>query len=160
MKHDFGSRMQDYDGRDLDVIALYHQRYESPDLKQQSNPGYWNFLEAEFDPREEDAKIGLQVRRLDDVPSLGARGGGEVRVRASSTGRTHASLLPETRTLPNAEVRLTYLDGRPIRGGRSAADGRVLVSGLVEVPAGETVLLTAYDGSEVEALTVKTVGLG
>lgn len=156
VKEDFAPLMEDYDGRAIEVVALYHQHYESPELKKQSDPRYWNFLEAEFDPRGADGKIGLQIRRLDDVPSLGPRGGSRVRVAASATGRPHDSLLPRIRTLPNAEVRLADVDGRPIRGARSLEDGTVPVAGLIDVPAGRSIVVTAYDGERAEAQTVRT----
>ena len=156
VKDGFGPLMEDYDGRPLEVVALYHQHYESPDLQPQTHPGYWNFLEIELDPRGADPKISLQLRRLDDVPSLAPRGGGLVRVKASETGRRHDSKLPAIRTLPNAEVRFSLADGAPLRGARSLADGTVPVAGLVGVARGTTIIVTAYDGDRVESLTVKT----
>jgi len=159
LKDGFGRLMEDYDGRSLEAIALYHQSYESPDLKPQSNPGYWNFLEMEFDPRQADAKIGLRIRKLEDVPNTGPRGGGEVRARASATGRTPDSLLPDVKLAGDAEVRVTRVDGRPVRGVRTMANGSLAVRGLVGVPAGETVLLTAFDGERAESKVVRTVAV-
>ena len=156
VKHDFGRRMKDYDGRELEVIALYHQDYESPDLKRQSNPGYWNFLEMHFDTREADANIQLRVRRLDEPPNPQGQGGGWVDVKASTTGRPIASRLPEFTTLPNADVKFSTADGRPIRGARSLEDGRVPVSGLVDVSSGAKVLMTAFDGRSAEAQLLET----
>jgi len=51
VKHDFAPLMRDYDGREVEAIALFHQSYEGPDLRRQTTPGYWNFLEMNFDPR-------------------------------------------------------------------------------------------------------------
>ncbi|RMF74433.1 MAG: hypothetical protein D6744_14500, partial [Planctomycetota bacterium] len=130
VKPDFGPLMQDYDGRELEVVALYHQKYEAPDLRPQTNPGYWNFLEMEFDPRAADPQIGLRLRRLNDPPAERPRGGGQVDVGASQTGRPPDSRLPPIRTLPNADVRLALSDGRPLRGLRSAADGSLPRAGL------------------------------
>ena len=160
LKHDFGSRMKDYDGRELEVVALYHQDYESPDLKRQTNSGYWNFLEMHFDTREADANIQLLVRRLDEPPNPQGMGGGWVDVKASTTGRPIDSRLPELKTLPNAEVRFAATDGRPIRGARSLEDGRVPVSGLVDVSSGTKVLMTAFDGDSADVQLVETRPLG
>ena len=156
VKDGFGPLMTDYDGRELEVIALQHQHYEAPDLRKQSDERYWNFLEMEFDPRGADAKIGLQIRRLDDVPNTSPRGGGVVRAGASETGRPHDCKLPAVKTLPNAEVRFTLLDGRPIRGARSLADGIVPVAGLAGVPRGTKLLVTAYDGADISSQVVQT----
>lgn len=156
VKGDFGPLMEDYDGRSIEAIALYHQHYEDPMLKKQTSPGYWNFLEIELDPSEADAKIGLQIRRLDDVPNTEARGGAQVRTRASQTGRPHDSQLPSIQTLPNAEVRFSLTDGAPLRGARSRADGSVPVSGLVGVARGTRVIVTAFDGKQAQSQTVVT----
>ncbi len=157
VKQDFGRRMDDFDGRPLDVVALYHQDYESPELRTQSSPGYWNFLEMAFDPRDADPRVELRVRRLDDVPNTAPRGGGEVDARASATGRPHSCALAPIRTLPGAEVLFSTLDGRPIRGARSLADGRVPVLGFAEITARVELLMTARKGAEVEARVIRTL---
>ena len=159
LKSDFGPQMEDYDGRPLDVVALYHQSYEAPDLRRQTRPGYWNFLEMNFNTKPGEPRIGLQIRKLEDVPGLAPRGGGFVNVAASTTGRPHDCRLPEIKTLPDSEVRLATLDGRPIRGSRSLADGTVPVSGLVGIAPGTKILMTAIDGDEVEANVVETMPL-
>ena len=46
--------------------------------------------------------------------------------------------------MPDGTSRFTTLDGRPIRGGRSDKDGRVLVSGLVGPAPGDTVMVWLY----------------
>ena len=159
-KSEFGRRMTDYDGRDLDMIAFYQQDYESPDLEEQTVPGGWNFLEMEFDTRPQDASMGLWIRRLDEPPNSEPRGGGYVRVGASVTGRPVDCRLPPLKTLPNAEVRFTTLDGQPLRGSRSRADGSVPVPGLVGVVEGSQVIVTAYDGKKTESHVIKTVAPG
>ena len=159
-KSGFGRRMTDYDGRDLDMIAFYHQDYESPDLKKQTNPGYWNFLEMEFDTQPEDARIGLWIRRLDEPPNSEPRGGGAVYAGASGTGRPVDCLLPRLKTLPHAEVRFTTREGRPLRGARSRGDGSVAAAGLVGVAAGSDVIMTAHDGKNVDAQVVGTLAPG
>ena len=160
VKDGFGRLMQDYDGREIDFIALFQQDYESPDLKPQTTPGYWNFLEMVFDPARREPRISLRVRRLNDPVGHSPRGGGSVDISASGTGRLHSCRLPEIRTLPLADVRFTMLDGRPIRGVRSQADGTVPLSGLVDVPPGTEVLMTAHAAGKVEARVIRTGPLG
>jgi len=92
---------------------------------------------------------GFPVSQVSHAPNTEPRGGGVVHARASETGRPHDCKLPPLKTLPNAEVRFTTLDGRPIRGARSLGDGTVPVAGLVGVPRGTKLLLTAYDGNQV-----------
>ena len=58
--------------------------------------------------------------------------------------------------LPNAHVKFSTADGRPIRGAHSRADGRVPVAGLVDVSAGSKVLMTAFDGDKADAQLLKT----
>ena len=41
VKEDFGPAMKDYEGRDVRVHALYHQRYGSPDLQPRQGPKHW-----------------------------------------------------------------------------------------------------------------------
>ena len=158
VKDGFGRLMKDYDGRDLDFIALFQQDYESPDLKPQSTPGYWNFLEMVFNPASRDPRIELRVRRLNDPPSHEPRGGGAVDVAASTTGRYPSCRIPVTRTLPLADVYLSRLDGRPIRGVRSNEDGTLPIAGLVDVPSGSEILMTARAGADIEARVIRTLG--
>ena len=139
---------------------LFQQDYESPDLKPQTTPGYWNFLEMVFDPARREPRIALRVRRLNDPVGHSPRGGGSVEISASGTGRLHSCRLPEIRTLPLADVRFTMLDGRPIRGVRSQADGTVPLSGLVAVPPETEVLMTAHASGKVEARAIRTAPLG
>lgn len=160
VKDGFGRLMQDYDGREIDFIALFQQDYESPDLKPQTTPGYWNFLEMVFDPARREPRIALRVRRLNDPVGHTPRGGGSVEISASGTGRLYSCRLPEIRTLPLADVRFTMLDGRPIRGVRSQADGTVPLSGLVDVPPETEVLMTAHVSGKVEARAIRTAPLG
>ena len=156
LKQGFGPRMQDFDGRDIEVKALYHQRYDTPDLRKLEGPFYWNFLEMEFDPRDSDPRIGLRVRNLVDPPGEGPRGGGSVEATASATGRIPTCALPAVNLLPNADVLLSSLDGRPIRGARTGADGKLTVRGLVGVAPGETILATARSARKVVAKEIVT----
>ena len=156
VKEGFGPLMEDFDGREVAVKALYHQRYDTPDLQKVDGPFYWNFLEMEFDPRGSDPTIGLRVRNLVDPPTEQPRGGGSVRERASRTGRPPSCSLPPTKILPDAEVLLAASDGRPLRGTRTLADGTLPLEGLVDVEPGETVIVTARSGSRVEARAIVT----
>ncbi len=156
VKEGFGPRMRDFDGRDLKIKALYHQRYDTPDLRKLDGPFYWNFLEMEFDPRGADPRIGLRVRNLVDPPSETPRGGGSVQEVAARTGRPPTCSLPAVKLLPAADVLLTRLDGRPLRGARTLADGTLPVRGLVGVAPGESILATARSGGEVAAELIVT----
>jgi hypothetical protein len=156
VKEGFGPRMRDFDGRNLEIKALYHQSYDTPGLRKVDGPFYWNFLEMEFDPRGEDPAIGLRVRNLVDPPSESPRGGGAVQENASRTGRPPKCRLPEVKLLPTADVLLTRLDGRPLRGARTLPDGSLPVRGLVDVDPGETILATARSGGKVVAKQIRT----
>ena len=160
VKHDFAPLMRDYDGREVEAIALFHQDYEGPDPRRQTTPGYWNFLEMNFDPRGAEPRIGLRLRRLNDAPSRAARGGGYVDVAAAGTGREITCRLPALRTLPNAGVRFVTLDGKPIRGTRSLGDGAVAVTGLVGIAPGRKLIMTAHANGQAEARVVETLALG
>ena len=130
VKEGFGPRMRDFDGRELEIKALYHQSYDTPDLRKLDGPFYWNFLEMEFDPRGEDPQIALRIRNLVDGPSDEPRGGGSILERASETGRVPSCSLPPTKLLPDAEVLVTAMDGRPLRGGRTLSNGQLAIRGV------------------------------
>ncbi|MFK8111366.1 MAG: alkaline phosphatase D family protein [Rubripirellula sp.] len=154
----FGPRMKDVDERELEMHALYHKDYASPDLEKhgRGDPVYWNFLEMEFDPSQADPTIGLRVRNLVDAPADPPRGGAALETVASKTGRVPSCKLPEIRTLPNADVYFADRNGQTIRGTRSDAQGRVHVSGLVDVKPGAKVVVNAFDGEKAEAQVVTT----
>ena len=149
----FGSEMKDYDGRPLEVTSLYHKTHANPTLDghEGGQPFYWNFLEMAFDPRLANPAIGLRVRNLIDPPSAKPRGGAPLETSAASTGRRATCTLPALTTLPNADVRFVTLDGRPIRGSRSDAAGKVQVSGLIGPKPGERIMMTANDGQKADA---------
>ncbi|MBG85841.1 MAG: hypothetical protein CMO80_02945 [Verrucomicrobiales bacterium] len=146
----FGPNMKDYDGRPLEVTALYHREHANPKLNshQAGDPFYWNFLEMEFDPTAVDPEIGLRVRNMIDSPKEAPRGGGSLETNASATGREALSTVAELKTLANADVRIVRADGRPVRGTRSDASGNVSATRLVDVPAGVKVIVTAFDGKQ------------
>lgn len=149
----FGPRMKDVDGRNLEIHALYHKRHANPELEPQkpSDPFYWNFLEMEFDTRDEDPAIGLRVRNLIDSPSEKPRGGSGLETVASSTGRVARSRLEAFKTLPNADVRFSTQEGQALRATRSGNKGEVGSIGLPNLDPGAIVIATAWDGSRVRS---------
>ena len=157
VKQGFGPRMVDYDGRSVEMIALYHDTYDSPSLRKRTGPKHWNFLEMVFEPSVQDPSIELRIRNLIDPPSEGARGGGDVDDTASNTGRKISCRLPEVRTLSNADVFIATELGRPIRGVRSLANGRLPLTGLIDVEPGTGVVVTATNGEETTAQRVETL---
>lgn len=155
----FGKRMKDVDDRLLDVFALYHMDYADIDLNghADNDPLYWNFLEMEFDPRPADPSMGFRIRNLIDAPAQIPRGGSALETVASTTGRSIASRVPKIKTIPDADVQLTDAEGRSIRATRSDSGGHVHLAGLVEVAPGQTILMTAFDGAQVESRVVKAL---
>ncbi|MDY7107813.1 MAG: hypothetical protein SYC29_04170 [Planctomycetota bacterium] len=155
----FGPRMRDVDGRDVDVLALYHDRYGNPALQPRSRdkPQIWNFLEQEFDSRGSDPHIRTRIRHIEDPPGAGPRGGGVLDLPASATGRPPMSRVPAIRTLPNADVHLMRTDGRPLRGTRSLADGSLPLTGLPDVAPHTALLMVARSGEQVQARVIHTV---
>jgi hypothetical protein len=155
----FGPKMKDFDGREIEVFALYHTHYGAPDLSAREGPEYWNFLEMVFDPRGVDPSFQLKIRNLVDPPGEIPRGGGYIEDNASNTGRPIGCRLPSLRTLPNADVLLLHADGRPIRGVRSHADGSVPLAGLPEVVPGTAIRVSAFAEGNGEAFEVETLPL-
>jgi len=161
VKRGFGRRMSDYDRRPLEMLALYHTRYDSPELTPIEGPKHWNFLEMHCDPAPADPAFSLKIRNIIDPPDANPRGGGFAEDHASGTGRPHTCLLPPIRTLPEADVLFSTIHGRPIRGTRSLADGSVPLRGLVEIDgrdiiAGSHVRMTAFDGKNLDARMIET----
>lgn len=155
----FGPKMKDVDDRNVTIHALYHKSYSNPSLAKHpaNSPFYWNFLEMDFDPTRPDPTIGLRIRNLIDAPQENARGGGSLETVASSTGRSPESQLPSITLLPNADVRIADSNGRPIRGTRSLANGKVLGCGLPDIKPGTKVIATAFDGQQSKSIVVTTV---
>lgn len=157
----FGPEMQDIDGRNLEIAALYHKDYADPSLSPRSKaePYYWNFLEMEFDTRPSDSQIAMRIRNLVDAPSQTPRGGGAIETKASQTGRPLQSKLPDFKTLPSADIRFMTTAGHPLRGTRSGEDGVSKVAGLVDVKAGTQILVTAFDGEKTESKLLTTISI-
>lgn len=157
--HGFGRVMQDYDKRPLEVTALYHKTYADPDFNPHADgePFYWNFLEMEFDPVSKEPQIGLRIRNLVDPPDELPRGGGFLQLSSLETGRRPESYLPRISTLPHADVRVVQTTGVPVRGTRSDASGMIPQTGLVQVPPGTQVIVTAFDGERSESTVCRTL---
>ena len=155
----FGRSMKDFDGRPVDVVALYHKSYAAPDLTPhgKGEPFYWNFLEMEFDPSKPDPGISLRIRNMVDAPTAAPRGGGSLSEAASQSGRPLLCKLPSIRTLPDADVRFVHTDGRPIRGTRSRQDGSISLSGLPDIEPGTQLIVTAFDGKQSASQTIATL---
>ena len=155
----FGRKMKDWDGRDLEVVSLYHKTHADPDLNPHpgGSPFYWNFLEMEFDPSQPDPAIDLRVRNLVDSRLEEPRGGGSLSTTASRTGRPLLSKLPPLTALDNADVRFTTLDGRPVRGTRTGADGKIHMNGFTDVAPGESVVMVSRSGNQATASVVETL---
>ncbi len=157
VKPGFGPRMRDFDNRELEVRALYHQQYGSPNLVPNTGPTYWNFLEMNFDPRGADPNFNLKIRNLIDPPTETSRGGGAIEDRATNTGRLISSALPKLKTLPDADVLFTTSNGAPVRGTRSLPDGTLPMRGFVDVAPGTRLIMTTFDREKANAQVIKTL---
>ena len=156
LKPEFGPTMKDYDGRPLEITALYHKAFESPSKKPRTGPQYWNFMEMHFDPRE-DGNVQFKIRNLIDPPTDKPRGGGSATIPLQSTGRPIACQLPKIKTLPSADVRFATIQGQPIRGTRSTATGIISLKGLVDIEPETRVVMTAVAGTEIDAQVITTL---
>lgn len=156
VKDGFGPNMRDFDGREVEITALYHQSYDNPQLEKKDGPFYWNFLEIALDPRGSSPTVQLRVRNLVDRPSDDPRGGGSVAENARDMGRAISCRLPNITLPPHADVQITTSDGRPVRGARTLADGTLPVDGLVDVSPGVSVMASARRGDKVVGLVVTT----
>ncbi len=155
VKEGFGPRMKDFDGRDVEIRALYHQSYDTPDLQKLDGPYYWNFLEMVFDPRGTEPAFELKLRNLIDAPSQTPRGGSDVAERAANTGRPLTCRIEQLKVLPDADVLFADADGRPLRGARSQSDGSVAVAGLIGPKPGEEIIVTSRRGAQTSAKVVR-----
>ena len=158
VKPGFGRTMVDHDERPLTVHSLYHREFQSPDLEKRTGPQYWNFLEMHLDPTG-DGAIQFRVRNLIDAPTNAPRGGGSLNTTREKTGRPITCLLPKIKVIPLADVRFQLLDGQPLRGIRSNSDGTLPIKGLVDVAAGESIVMTTVKGDQAFAQVIKTLPL-
>jgi len=152
----FGPRMSDYDNRPIEIIALYHHKYRNADLDLQKTIQYWNVLEAEFDPSKQDPEIALNIRNIKDSKTAKPQGGGSVIIKASETGCTPTALLPNLKTLKNADLLFLTKDNLPIRGARSMEDGSTSVTALAGVAPGEHIILLSTKNGKTKSQLIKT----
>ena len=155
-KPGFGQRMQDWDGRNLEVFSLYHEDYESPDLKPQSDPRYWNFLELVLEPKRPEPEVIAAIRNIIDAPQDPPRGGGHLRAAGNTLGRPPTSWLPDFRAFPHASIRVLRTDGAPLRAARAGPDGWVRKLGLVDAHPGESLLVVMQQGNKASAQILTT----
>jgi hypothetical protein len=156
----FGPKMKDADGRDVEVVALYHASFGSPKQEPREGPKHWNFLEMRFDPRGEDPTYEMRIRNIVDSPAEAPRGGGVSSERFSQTGRPISCRLPKVKTLPGAQVTLRRADdGSPLLGTVSLENGALNLKGLIDVEPGARVVLTAQSGSKADAQVIETLPL-
>ena len=161
-KHGFGPRMKDFNGEEVEVIALYHQYHVSPELRprrqrEDERRDAQNFLEMIFDTDSEMPRVRMKIRNIIDSAKDEARGGGELDVPVFNTGRPLSCRFPALKTLPQADVVFYTLAGEPIRGTRSQEDGRILINGFVDVPPGTEVVMSSRNGGRVESRIIKTL---
>jgi hypothetical protein len=110
-----------------------------------------------FDPRGREPDFRLGFRNIVDAPGETIRGGKEVQVSASETGRAPLSRLPNIKTLPDANVQLLTREGQPVRGARTLSNGRLSVSELPDIPPGTELLLVAHAGDRTESQIIRTL---
>ena len=164
-KHDFGSRMTDFNGQEVEVIADYHQYWDTLELtprrpqRADRRRSAQNFMEMVFDTRLSDPRIEMRIRHTLDSPAEKPRGGGTLDVPLFETGRSPASALPEVKTLPSADVIFYSPEGAPIRGTRTRDDGTLAISGLVDIPPGTEITLVCRKGTDVDAQSLRTLPL-
>jgi hypothetical protein len=147
----FGAEMQDYDGRELDCISLYHHEYKNNRLDKQDSINYWNFLEMEFDPSLDEAEIRIAIRNITDPVDAEVRGGGQISTKAADIGKQPTAKIAPKPTLANADLLFLSEAGTPIRGARSRADGKVMQKTLIGVEPGERVVLLAVRDKKTES---------
>ena len=155
----FGPKMKDVDGRDVEIHSLYHKQHANPKLEKhaENDPFYWNFLEMNFDTRGDEPKMSFRVRNMIDGPNENPRGGGELSLTASQTGRVSKSIIEPFQTLANADIRLTTTTGVSLRGTRSDENGHVARIGLPDLPSGTEIIATIYDGAKLESRLLSTI---
>ena len=150
----FGPQMKDFDGRELECIALYHHEFKNAKLEAQESINYWNYLDMEFDTRSADPDVRIGIRNITDPASAQMRGGGSVQAKASDIGKKPTVKIKPKRTIPNADLLFLTEDGVPLRGARSLADGTVPIGALRGVQAGDRVVILAMREEDSASQTV------
>ena len=156
VKEGFAPLMQDYDGRSIEILAYYGPEHESPSSTPSGNREYWNFLEIECVPESGAGTMKLSIRNTRDLPNSPTRGGQDVQIDSSETGRIPTSELPEILLIPNADVQISHITGEPIRGTRTGPDGTINNIKLVGVDTGINVLLVAYTSNQTSSTIIRT----
>ena len=156
IKEGLGPLMKDYDSRSIELRAYCGPEYESLSLVPRDNPEYWNFLEIECVPESGAGSMKLSIRYTQDLPNSPTRGGQDVQIDPSETGRIPSSELPEILLIPNADVQVSHITGEPIRGTRTGPDGTISNIKLVDVDTDINVLLVAYTSSQTASTIIRT----
>ena len=91
LKPDFAPKMKDWDGRPIEVLALYHDKYQDPQLTPLTDDVAFNFMELVFDVTATNPAVEFKIRRLEDRPSHSPHGGGPVKVKLKETGQEPSS---------------------------------------------------------------------
>ncbi len=156
----FGPKMKDVDEREIEIHSLYHRNFKNAEQEphDQGDPVYWNFLEMTFDPDQD--KIELALRNIVDHPDKNQPRGrlGKFATSTAETGRMPSCKLPAFKTLKDAEVFISQMNGKSIRGARSSIrTGELNINGLVDIEPGTKVLVTAVRGNESESQVLTTI---
>jgi hypothetical protein len=144
----FGPYMKDFDGRELDCLALYHHEYSNPRLDKQPDVNYWNFLEMIFDPQSNEPVISMGLRNITDRPNAPIRGGSGINIKVSETGKIPEAQVSPATSLANADLLFLSAQGLPIRGSRSRSDGAIPITRLVGIKPGERVVMLAISNDK------------
>ena len=150
----FGQQMKDFDGRELECVALYHHVYKNAKLEKQETINYWNYLDMEFDTSRAESEVRIGIRNITDPAGEGMRGGGEIDVKASDIGKPPTAKIQAASTLGNADLLFLSERGLPLRGARSLADGQVPINALYGVQPGERVTIVAIKAGESASQTL------
>ena len=156
LKPDFAPKMKDWDGRPIEVLALYHDKYQDPQLTPLTDDVAFNFMELVFDVTATNPAVEFKIRRLEDRPSHSPLGGGPVKVKLKETGQEPSSFLPNIRTFERAEIWIAQTDGMPLRASRSDAQGEAKGIGLTGMHPGTEVLVTSIAGTKTASRILTT----
>ena len=74
---------------------------------------------------------------------------------SSRTGRTPTAKIPSIRVLPDADVHFYRTDGSAIRGTRSNSQGKIDITGLIDISPGTKVIVNAFDGFRSESKVIQ-----
>jgi hypothetical protein len=154
LKPDWGETMTDWDGRPVEIMAMYRSDYQDPQRTPLQNPPHFGFVELEFDV-EQKKQLEVNIRKLEDQPSTPVRGGGPVRVDIRQTGDEPLSYLPDLQTMASADLRVTDTEGLPIRGCKANQEGWCKGVGLNLAP-NTSVIVISRQGDNLASRILKT----